>query len=96
MVDESTRFEYRPACLVRGCSAPALYKIAATWSYGTSRELKNYGTVCETHRLEQLEAARGRRKTLQLAEGESVGEIESYRLVPGERDGNLIRETGLA
>ena len=28
----------------------AIYKIAAAWSDGTSRELKNYGLACETHR----------------------------------------------
>ena len=92
MGEELEHFEYRPECLVPGCPAPARYKIAAAWSDGTSRELKNYGTVCETHHLVQLEAARARRKNLHLAEGESVGEIELYRLVPGERDGNLIRD----
>ena len=55
MDEDWKRFEYRPACLVAGCATPALYKIAAAWSDGTSRELKNYGTVCATHRFEQLE-----------------------------------------
>ena len=28
----------------------AVYKIAATWSDGSSRELKNYGLTCDVHR----------------------------------------------
>ncbi len=37
-----------------GCRAPAVYKIAATWSDGSSRELKNYGLACEGHRDQEL------------------------------------------
>ena len=59
-MDDSRSFRYRPGCSAPGCDRPALYKIAAIWSDGTSRELKNYGLACENHRDLQLSAARGR------------------------------------
>jgi len=68
-----------------------VYKIAAAWSDGTSRELKNYGLACESHRLSQLERARSDHKGLRLAEGESVGPIELYLLRDGCRDAELAR-----
>ena len=33
-------FHYRPTCSAPGCSSPAAYKVAASWSDGTSWELK--------------------------------------------------------
>lgn len=91
MLSERERFQYRPTCTVRGCGAPASYKIAAPWSDGTSRELKNYGTVCEAHRAEELARARARRQGLKLAEGEAVGEVGLYQLVAGKHDRELPR-----
>lgn len=84
-------FRYRPSCNVPQCSEPVLYKIAATWSDGTSRELKNYGLACETHRASQLELARRAHEGLRLAEGETVGPVEVYRLKDGCRDAELSR-----
>ena len=51
-------FRYRPSCSANGCAAVAHYKMAAAWSDGTSRELKNYGLACDTHRNSLLERAR--------------------------------------
>jgi hypothetical protein len=68
-----------------------VYKIAATWSDGTSRELKNYGLACEAHRLVQLATARRHHAQLTLAEGESVGPVELYLLRAGTRDSDLLR-----
>jgi hypothetical protein len=65
--------------------------VAASWSDGTSRELKNYGTACEPHRDELLARARTHRATLTLAEGEAVGPVGLYRLVPGRHDAELER-----
>jgi hypothetical protein len=84
-------FHYRPSCSVRGCVEPASFKIAAAWSDGTSRELKNYGTVCAAHRAEELARARARRQGLKLAEGEAVGEVGLFQLVPGKHDRELPR-----
>ena len=75
----------------RACDRPALYKVAALWSSGTSRELKNYGLSCDAHRDESLADARARRERLKPAEGENVGEVGLYQLMPGVRDAELTR-----
>ena len=89
-------FHYRAACFAAGCRNPAVYKIAATWSDGTSRELKNYGLACEAHRVSQLQAARLHHAGLRLSEGETVGPVELYLLISGCRDAHLSRLDGLA
>jgi hypothetical protein len=88
MADELA-FWYRPMCSHPGCNQQALFKIGAVWSDGTSRELKNYGLTCETHRLAQLQRARHNRDGLRLAEGETVGSVALFRLEPGRRDTEL-------
>ena len=37
---------YEVVCTRPGCRRPALYKIAARWSDGTTEELKTYGLTC--------------------------------------------------
>jgi hypothetical protein len=86
---ERETFRYRPSCSFEGCGTPAEYKVAAPWSDGTSRELKNYGTACETHRSEMLSRARARSQGLKLADGETVGPVGVYRLIPGKHDRDL-------
>src|SRR5258708_7000892 len=88
-IDEIDVFHYQPECHVAGCLAPATYKVAAIWSNGTSRELKNYGLTCEAHREALLKRAQISREGLRLAEGESVGSVGLYRLDPGLRDADL-------
>jgi hypothetical protein len=90
-MDDTRPFHYRPACSAPGCGRPALYKIAATWSDGTSRELKNYGLACDGHRGSQLAAAQSRLRALDLSDGESVGPVELYVLRTGCRDVDLPR-----
>lgn len=88
-IDEVEVFHYRPECHVAGCPAPASFKVAAVWSDGTSRELKNYGLACADH-VQALETrALASREGLRLAEGESVGPVRSYLLEPGRRDTDL-------
>ena len=82
-------FRYRPLCSTEGCSEPVVYKVAACWSDGTSREMKNYGLACEIHRDAQLERGRLHRQELALGEGETLGPAELYRLVPGQLDSVL-------
>jgi hypothetical protein len=82
-------FRYQPGCGAPGCNTPALYKIAASWSDGSSRELKNYGLACDQHRDQELAAARRRHDRLPRSEHETVAPVELYRLIPGSRDRDL-------
>ena len=84
-------FQYRPGCSALDCDQAAVYKIAATWSDGTSRELKNYGLACDAHRDSQLDVARLHHVGLRLSEGETVGPVELYLLLSGCRDAQLSR-----
>jgi hypothetical protein len=90
-MEQGRRFRYIPGCSAPGCDHPAIYKIAAAWSDGTSRELKNYGLVCEPHRGAQLTLARRHHQALRLSDGESVGPVELYVLRTGCRDVELTR-----
>jgi hypothetical protein len=83
-------FRYRPGCSAARCQEAAIYKIAATWSDGTSRELKNYGLACERHREQELAAARRHHEGLRLAADEIVGPVSLYLLRPGCRDAELV------
>ncbi len=84
-------FRYQPRCYAPQCKQPAVYKVAAPWSNGTSHELKNYGLACESHRDSQLALAQIHRQGLSLAEGETLGTVGLYRLNPGDRDLQLKR-----
>jgi hypothetical protein len=88
---EKAPFQYPPLCSAPKCNQPAAFKVAALWSSGNSRELKNYGLACEAHRDSQLALAQLHRQGLKVAEGESVGPIGLYQLVPGKRDAELAR-----
>ena len=90
---EDRVFQYRPKCSDPDCDQPATFKVGAVWSDGTSRELKNYGLTCETHRQFQLERARHNRDGLRLAEGETVGPVALFVLEPGRRDTDLAPAT---
>ena len=88
---EKKSFQYEPTCSAPNCGKAALYKVAAPWSNGTSRELKNYGLACDEHRDSQLALAQLHRKDLKLADGETVGQVGLYQLIPGKRDAELPR-----
>jgi hypothetical protein len=88
---ETKRFQYQPKCYAPNCGRPAVYKVAAPWSNGTSHELKNYGLACEAHRDSQLALAQIHRQGPSLAEGETVGTVGLYKLDPGRRDVELKR-----
>jgi hypothetical protein len=76
-------------CSEAGCDQPAVYKIAAVWSDGTSRELKNYGLACSAHRESQTARAKRHRDVLKLQDWETVGEVRLYRFDPDRRDIDL-------
>jgi hypothetical protein len=84
-------FQYPPTCSAPKCGQAAVYKVAAPWSNGTSRELKNYGLACESHRDSQLALAQIHRQGLTLVEGETLGKVGLYTLEAGRRDGDLTR-----
>jgi hypothetical protein len=84
-------FAYLTSCSAPRCAERAVYKLAALWSDGTSRELKNYGLACEAHRARLLAAARLRHEQLRVSEGETVGTVALYRLAPGLRDVELVK-----
>ncbi len=88
---ETKKFRYQPRCYAPKCGQPAVYKVAAPWSNGTSHELKNYGLACEAHRDSQLALARLHSQGLLLAEGETVGTVGLYRLDSSRRDVELKR-----
>lgn len=83
------RFRYRSMCSEPGCDRPAVYKVAAIWSDGTSRELKNYGLACSAHGESQATLARRRRDRLLLQDWETVGDVRLYRFDPDRRDVDL-------
>ena len=82
-MDQSRPFRYRPGCSAPACDRPAIYKIAATWSDGTSRELKNYGLACEAHRDSQLTAARSRHQCAQALRRRVGRPGRALRFAPG-------------
>ena len=84
-------FHYVPRCSAPGCNEPAPLKIAAPWSDGTSRELKNYGLACPVHREAQLRRAQLHRAELVETEGETLGLVGLYELVAGSHDVDLPR-----
>jgi hypothetical protein len=88
---EKPTFSYQAICSASECRQPAVYKVAAPWSNGTQRELKNYGLACESHREAQLARAQTHRQGLKLADGETIGQVGLYKLVPGKRDVELPR-----
>jgi len=88
-VEGDRPFLYCPRCSAARCREPALYKIAAVWSDGSSRELKNYGLACAAHCDQELAHARRRHQGLARADDEFVGPIELYLLRPGCRDAEL-------
>src|SRR4051794_10565174 len=67
---DETAFRYASHCSVPGCRLPPRFKIAATWTSGALRELKNYGLACEAHRDALMMRGRLHREGLVLAEDE--------------------------
>lgn len=86
-------FTYQPCCSFSDGDQPATFKVAAPWSYGTIRELKTYALCREEHLERSLERARVEAAKLVLAEGETLGPIAAYPLLPGIRDAELTPVT---
>jgi hypothetical protein len=84
-------FHYTPTCSAPNCMRAAIYKIGASWSAGTSWELKNYGLACEEHKGSQLARAQLHREGLVLADGEAIGQVALFELRTNARDTELNR-----
>ncbi len=80
-MDETT-FRYAAACSSPGCLEAPMYVIAAPWSHGPLRELKNYGLACDRHRDDLLVRAAGRREALLVRDDEQVGPVEVFPYDP--------------
>ena len=80
-------FRYATTCSFPCCPNPPRYKVAASWSYGPLRELKNYGLACEQHRDFLMDRARRNRESLAVGDDETVGPVEIYELTTGHRNG---------
>jgi hypothetical protein len=84
-------FRYTPACSQPGCTAAAVYKVAAVWRDGTFRELKTYALACPEH-LEPLRiAAADRHARLVLRDEEAVEPLGVYLLASAPRDADRHR-----
>jgi hypothetical protein len=84
-------FHYQPKCSTLGCGKIGVYKIAVPWSYGNISELKNYGVCCEDHKGPLLIRAKGENASLVPTEGERIGEVGVFQVLPGVRDADLTR-----
>jgi hypothetical protein len=81
---------YLVLCTTEGCTAPAQYKIAAVWNDGTTEELKTYGLCCDAHLEAQFRRSREKQKSCRLAEGETLGQPQVFRIESGRRDRELV------
>lgn len=86
---------YPVMCYAAGCGAPALYKVAAKWSDGTTAELKTYSLACGGCLPKLLAAARERRAACRLGVGETLESPAVYELARGGRDRALSRRADL-
>lgn len=86
---------YPVVCYAVGCGAPAVYKVAARWTDGTTAELKTYALTCETCLAAQFALAVGKRTACRLTAGETLDAPGVYDLARGSRDRTLTRRPDL-
>ncbi|WP_020472116.1 hypothetical protein [Zavarzinella formosa] len=77
-------------CYAPGCGKPAVFKIAARWSDGVTRELKTYSLSCADCRDVLFDQAMAKKGTCRLTTGETLSEPEVFDLVRGRRDHDLM------
>ena len=86
---------YPVVCYAAGCSAPAVYKVAARWNDGVTHELKTYALACPACLPKLFTAAVAKRAACRLAPGESLEAPGVYELARGSRDRTLTRRPDL-
>ena len=82
---------YPILCYRQGCTRPAVYKIAAQWSDGITRELKTYALTCEECLSDYFHQSRQRQKACRTTPGETLETPSIFRMVRGQRDRVLER-----
>jgi hypothetical protein len=82
---------YPVLCYSAGCSAPAVYKVAARWSDGVTHELKTYALACAGCLPKLFAQAVVKRVACRLAPGEALDNPGIYELTRGARDRTLTR-----
>jgi hypothetical protein len=82
-------------CYARGCTREALFKIAARWSDGVTRELKTYFLACPECLPDLYRTARIKKAACRLAIGETLGDPEVFEMRRGARDRELVRRSEL-
>jgi hypothetical protein len=86
---------YPVLCYAAGCSALAVFKVAARWSDGTTAELKTYSLSCAACLPKLFASAMEKRAACRLAPGETLEVPGVYELVRGARDRTLTRRPDL-
>jgi len=86
---------YPVLCYAPGCFSPAIYKIAARWSDGTTNELKTYALACPECLPKLFALAAAKRAACRLAPGETLEAPGIYELARGTRDRTLTRRPDL-
>lgn len=86
---------YPVMCYAAGCGAPALFKVAAKWSDGTTAELKTYSLACDACLPKLFANAVEKRAACRLGVGETLDAPGVYELARGGRDRALSRRSDL-
>lgn len=91
----SDGLSYPVLCQTSGCGAPAIYKVAATWSDGVTAELKTYALCCGSCLARWYVQSCQKQAGCRLAPGETLEKPGIYELAPGRRDRELRRRPDL-
>ena len=82
---------YPVTCGGPGCRAPALFKVAAEWNDGTTREFKTYSLSCAACIDDHLVAAKIKHRLCRRTPGETLAAPTVYELAPERADRRLDR-----
>jgi hypothetical protein len=86
---------YPVICYAKGCPREAVFKIAARWSDGVTRELKTYFLACAECLPGLFRMARIKKAECRLAAVETLGDPEVFEMTRGRRDRDLVRRPEL-
>jgi len=86
---------YAIRCYRKGCPQPALYKIAARWSDGITKELKTYALCCAECLPGFYQQSVQKQKSCRTAGGETLEAPGIFLMERGQRDRQLTRLTDL-
>jgi len=78
-------------CYTRSCGKPAVYKIAARWSDGVTKELKTYALCCADCLPNCFRSSLQKQAACRLARGETLEPPGIFTLERGRRDTEISR-----